>query len=89
MFHCGSRWGRGYAYAGCTQVDSNPRQSFYESRHYGRHRGRSGLGVRRPLRYLAYQLDLDEAQRRRVATALDALKTASASEKLRKTVRNS
>lgn len=39
----------------------------------GRHSG--GFGVRRPLRYLSYQLDLDDSQRRQVAVALDALKT--------------
>jgi uncharacterized membrane protein len=30
--------------------------------------------VRRPLRYLSYQLDLDETQRRKIAVALDAVK---------------
>ncbi len=43
------------------------------------HRGRRGhgsgnFGVRRPLRYLSYQLDLDESQRRQVAAALDSVK---------------
>lgn len=43
------------------------------------HRGRRGhgsgsFGVRRPLRYLSYQLDLDETQRRQVAAALDSVK---------------
>ena len=85
MFHScsgwgGTRWGRHYAYAAYHQ-DPAPkhRQSFYESRHYGR---RSGFGVRRPLRYLAYQLDLDEGQMRRVAAVLDALKTEREQAKL-------
>jgi len=44
-----------------------------------RHRGRrshggADFGVRRPLRYLSYQLDLDESQRRQIAAALDTLK---------------
>ncbi len=34
------------------------------------------LGVRRPLRYLAYKLDLDDAQLRELAGILDRLKTA-------------
>jgi hypothetical protein len=43
--------------------------------HRGRRGHRSGnFGVRRPLRYLSYQLDLDESQRRQVAAALDSVK---------------
>lgn len=44
---------------------------------FSRHSG-PGLGVRRPIRYLAYKLDLDEAQVRELATILDRLKTARA-----------
>jgi Spy/CpxP family protein refolding chaperone len=45
----------------------------YRSRSY--HWGAGGpLGVRRPLRYLSYHLDLDEGQRRRVAQVLNRLK---------------
>ena len=50
-------------------------------RHYSwGHGGWHGptLGVRRPLRYLAYKLDLDEDQVRELAAILDALKTARA-----------
>jgi Spy/CpxP family protein refolding chaperone len=36
------------------------------------------MGVRRPLRYLAFKLDLDEAQVRELAGILDRLKTARA-----------
>ncbi len=43
--------------------------------HRGRRRhGGGNFGVRRPLRYLSYQLDLDESQRRQIAAALDSLK---------------
>lgn len=38
------------------------------------HRRSGNFGVRRPLRYLSYQLDLDEAQRRQIAAALDTVK---------------
>jgi Spy/CpxP family protein refolding chaperone len=45
-----------------------------QHRHRGK-RGSSSFGVRRPLRYLSYQLDLDESQRRRIAALLDSVKT--------------
>ena len=38
----------------------------------------SPFGVRRPLRFLAVKLELDEAQVRRLAEVLDALKTERA-----------
>jgi Spy/CpxP family protein refolding chaperone len=38
----------------------------------------AGFGVRRPLRFLAYKLDLDEAQMTRLAQVLDLLKTERA-----------
>ena len=45
----------------------------YESRSQ---RGRgANFGVRRPLRYLAHRLDLDDSQVRRLAAVLNALKT--------------
>ncbi len=52
------------------------RNAWYAQReHRGRRGHRSGsFGVRRPLRYLSYQLDLDESQRRQVAAALDSVK---------------
>ena len=52
------------------------RSTWYAHReHRGRRGHRSGsFGVRRPLRYLSYQLDLDESQRRQVAAALDSVK---------------
>jgi Spy/CpxP family protein refolding chaperone len=53
--------------------------------HRGRHgdegsegSGGGGFGVRRPLRFLAYKLDLDEKQIRELARILDELKTERA-----------
>ena len=48
----------------------------YESRRHGHGHSRRGsdFGVRRPLRYMRYQLDLDESQTRRVAAVLNRLK---------------
>ena len=40
--------------------------------------GASAFGVRRPLRFLAFQLGLDEAQTRELARILDELKTERA-----------
>lgn len=48
----------------------------YQSRwHSHQGRGSSGFGVRRPLRYLAQRLDLDDSQTRRMASVLNQLKT--------------
>ena len=84
------RWHRYYAYAyggnGRYEEDERERtrermrerfsDAYYEHRRgRGRHHG-AGVGVRRPLRYLTYQLDLDESQRRRIARVLDDVKTA-------------
>jgi hypothetical protein len=68
---CG--WHR-YAYATASAEDRGAQRSArWESR---RHRhGRGGnFGARRPLRYLSYQLDLDETQQRAVAAILERLK---------------
>ncbi len=67
MYHHCNWWSRRYAYANAASHQS---RNYHESR---RHR-RGGFGVRRPLRYLAYQLDLDEDQMRKVAAILDRLK---------------
>jgi len=50
-------------------------ETWYAHREH-RHRGRrsASFGVRRPLRYLSYQLDLDESQRRSIAVVLDSVK---------------
>ena len=47
-----------------------------EHRHYAEEG--AGLGVRRPLRYLAYRLDLDEAQVGELAAIISDLKTERA-----------
>ena len=52
-------------------------------RHHGRHHGFEeegfgGFGVRRPLRFLAHKLDLDEKQITELARILDELKTERA-----------
>jgi hypothetical protein len=75
------RYGYGFAFAApdsgsrTTEVEA-AEPSWYEQRVH-RHRGRrsGSFGVRRPLRFLSYQLDLDESQRRRIAVVLDGLKT--------------
>ena len=70
-------WSRRYAHAFHKEAlhkeaceEAQPEKPCYESR---QHR-RGNFGVRRPLRYLSYQLDLDEQQRRSVAAVLDGLK---------------
>jgi Spy/CpxP family protein refolding chaperone len=45
---------------------------------WDRSEGRSGLGVRRPLRFLAHKLDLDERQITELARILNDLKTERA-----------
>lgn len=61
-------WGVRPAYAHC----GNSSRSWHETRaHRG---GGANFGVRRPLRYLRYHLDLDDAQTRRVAAVLNRLK---------------
>lgn len=49
--------------------------NYCETREHRRQGGRASFGVRRPLRYLGYHLDLDESQMRRVAAILNGLKT--------------
>ena len=56
----------------------SPRETWRSSRqHCALHSGPL-FGVRRPIRYLAYRLDLDDAQVRELAGILDGLKTARA-----------
>jgi len=60
--HCGPRWGA-----------SHPHSEF--AHHHFAGFGQSpGLGVRRPLRFLAWKLQLDDAQVKQVAAILDTLK---------------
>jgi hypothetical protein len=63
---------RGYAYAaGPNEEQTSGRAARWENR---RHRHGGSFGARRPLRYLSYQLDLDETQQRSVAAILERLK---------------
>ena len=55
-----------------TRRRNDRRQDAYETRSHRSHS--SAFGVRRPLRYLRYHLDLDESQTRRVAAILNELK---------------
>jgi len=77
-------WPRNYAYGlAYAQTESRPNDveepasgTWYAHREHRRHGRRGGgFGVRRPLRYLSYQLDLDESQRRQIAIVLDRVKT--------------
>jgi hypothetical protein len=62
-------WPWRYAYA----AHHSNKKPYYESR-WKHHAGRS-FGVRRPLRFLAHELDLDESQTRKMASVLNQLKT--------------
>ncbi len=69
----------GYANTSQSSEESDedaPRNWYAQKEHRSRrgHRRSGNFGVRRPLRYLSYQLDLDEAQRRQIAAALDTVK---------------
>ena len=75
MFQC-NHWSRQLAYAqGYAHGHQRP---FYETR--GTRHG--GFGVRRPLRYLSYHLDLDASQRRKVAASFERVKLAREQAKL-------
>ncbi|MDX2166191.1 MAG: Spy/CpxP family protein refolding chaperone [Deltaproteobacteria bacterium] len=50
----------------------------YEASHHDSELGAGAFGVRRPLRYLAHKLDLDEAQVTELARVLSELKTERA-----------
>lgn len=54
---------------------ATPEPLHMETRGHHRHGGSASFGVRRPLRYLSYQLDLDDSQTRKVAGILNRLKT--------------
>ena len=85
MFHHCNRWSRRYAYAygyvdGRSQKHSD--STNYESRRHRSRHSAGGFGVRRPLRYLAYHLDLDDGQMRRIAAIMDRLRTEREQAKL-------
>lgn len=60
--HCGPRWGASHPF------------SEFTHHHFPGHGPSSGMGVRRPLRFLAWKLQLDEEQLKQVAAILDQLK---------------
>ncbi len=70
MFHHCYRMYPRYAYA-----HAAAHRNSHESRRRRGHHGGGSFGVRRPLRWLGYQLDLDDGQMRRIAAILDRLKT--------------
>ena len=63
--HCGPRWGASRTFSPFSDVTHH---------HYPGYGHSSGMGVRRPLRFLAWKLQLDEEQVKQVATILDQLK---------------
>ena len=69
---CGGMRRYAFAQAASTYPSMASRWSAHEHRRHGH--GGGGFGVRRPLRYLAHRLDLDESQVRRLAVVLDRLK---------------
>jgi Spy/CpxP family protein refolding chaperone len=68
------------ARAHCGPRPWSARQPFthFEHHHYPGASHPHGLGVRRPLRYLAWKLQLDDAQLKQLAAILDELKTERA-----------
>src|SRR6516225_2848930 len=83
----------GWAEAACGSGDGGgDRHERWHRRHQERHAGHAGgegwgggddfgggaFGVRRPLRFLAYKLELDESQVAQLARILDELKTERA-----------
>jgi len=82
------RGGGGWdAYAGCGHAAREEHgwrsrrdrwRDAYEASHHDSELGAGALGVRRPLRYLAYKLDLDEQQVSELARILSELKTERA-----------
>ena len=57
------------------QCHSHPHHRWYQDSWRHDSGFEAGFGVRRPLRFLAYKLELDETQMTRLAQVLDQLKT--------------
>jgi Spy/CpxP family protein refolding chaperone len=76
--HAHSR--RAYAWAGCGPAGYSAHRRHGDGEGLSEDGGLSGgtFGVRRPLRFLAYKLDLDERQTEQLAAVLDDLKTERA-----------
>ena len=77
MFHCYRPWRYAYVYGNfqdCDEDYDKDRSFRRKNRRESRAHRHGGFGVRRPLRYLSYHLDLDESQRRKLAASLERLK---------------
>lgn len=81
-------WKHAWASAHCGPGGHGPHHSHHHHDHSHSRGGWSGFGVRRPLRFMARQLDLSEEQVERLAAILDDLKTQRAQAKVdnRKTI---
>jgi Spy/CpxP family protein refolding chaperone len=66
------------AFRGCGREHRYAGPFTFAHHHYPGEQASRGLGVRRPLRFLAWRLDLDEAQVAKLATILNDLKTERA-----------
>ncbi len=69
-----------YAHAGCGPTGYSAHRRHEGGEGFGDDAGIGGgtFGVRRPLRFLAYKLDLDERQAEQLAAVIDDLKTERA-----------
>ena len=69
-------WRYAFAAKSCHHSETCSRRgsSVHESRWHHRGGGGRDFGVRRPLRFLAFKLDLSEPQTRRMAAILNQLK---------------
>ena len=72
----GMFWARGPARCGGTAEFSYPQAHWHHR--FGDEPGGGGFGVRRPLRYLSWKLQLEDAQVKEFATILNELKTERA-----------
>ena len=75
MHHHGTYWGGCGPHARATWEEAAPWVAAASGLFFG---GAAAFGVRRPLRFLAFQLGLDEMQTRELARILDKLKTERA-----------
>ncbi len=66
------------SHCGCESTRERHPFPHFEHHHYPGPSFAAGLGVRRPLRFLAWKLDLNESQIAELATVLNALKTERA-----------
>lgn len=78
MMHPGFlHWWRSSRSRSCAGSGCSP-EGVHEAHWHGHDDGGGGFGVRRPLRYLAWKLELEERQVAELASIIDALKTERA-----------